>query len=46
MQNQDYGQDMKSRNQNPDPNTDPQAAQMNSKKKNQGQQKKDNNQRT
>ena len=46
MQNQDYGQNMKSRNQNPDPQTEPQATQMHNKKKNQGQDKRDKNQRT
>ena len=39
MQNQGNGQNMKSRNQKPDSQMDPQAAQMQHKKKNQHQDK-------
>lgn len=39
MQNQSKGQDMKSRNQDPNPQTEPQTTQMPNKKKNQGQEK-------
>ena len=41
MQNQENGQNMKSRNQKPDPQMDAQAAQMQNKKKNQHQDKRD-----
>lgn len=39
MQNQDKGQNMKSRNQEPHPQTEPQSTQMHNKKKNQVQEK-------
>ncbi|WP_278045199.1 hypothetical protein [Intestinimonas massiliensis (ex Afouda et al. 2020)] len=39
MQNQSKGQNMKSRNQDPNPQTEPQTTQMPNKKKNQGQEK-------
>ena len=41
MQNQGNGQNMKSRNQKPDSQMDPQATQMQNKKKNQHQDKSD-----